>query len=363
MSFFVSSGSIRSTQLRNDFVPQLGLASGAATSGTLANGAVTSGSIASGSLCHFHLTPPADVDIFTFYGDGSDGSVHFDGTTTVLGHVPSGNTYTLIRNIWAKDIQLDFGVIIDTICYRLSSRGTLTWNGTIRNKGADGSSTSGFGGSGGLGVAGLGANSGGFYIGGGAGGNAGLGAATTRSGSTPLSTRVYGGGSGGRGGSVSSGPATGGLPIQTLSGGIVLSQDSSSLFTVPWNLLGLFATSGSFIAGGTGGGGGATQSNASGQGHGGGGGGGGGYLVVAAQRITGTSGTMDVTAGNGGNSISGAQDCGGGGGGGGVGIIFTQGPNVPYVLMLCSGGNGGSGGRSGGAGGAGTNGSGYIILN
>ena len=34
------------------------------------------------------------------YGDGSDGSVTFDGSTTILGLVPMGNAYTLQRDLF-----------------------------------------------------------------------------------------------------------------------------------------------------------------------------------------------------------------------------------------------------------------------
>jgi len=36
------------------------------------------------------------------FGDGSDGTVTFDGTSTVLGLVPSSSTYTLNRSIFCQ---------------------------------------------------------------------------------------------------------------------------------------------------------------------------------------------------------------------------------------------------------------------
>ena len=39
-----------------------------------------------------------------WFGDGSDGALVFDGSTTILGMVPSANVYTLTRNIFATNL-------------------------------------------------------------------------------------------------------------------------------------------------------------------------------------------------------------------------------------------------------------------
>src|SRR5919108_5908125 len=80
------------------------------------------------------------------FGDGSDGAVTFDGTTTVLGLVPSLNTYTMNRSIFCTNITINASVIIKTNGYRIFCAGTLTNNGTISNAGAVGSNASGING-------------------------------------------------------------------------------------------------------------------------------------------------------------------------------------------------------------------------
>jgi len=52
------------------------------------------------------LVAQAGLDIGMF-GDGSDGAVTFDGTTTVLGLVPSSMIYTLNRSIFCGTITIN----------------------------------------------------------------------------------------------------------------------------------------------------------------------------------------------------------------------------------------------------------------
>src|SRR5437870_292192 len=90
------------------------------------------------------------------FGDGSDGAVTFDGSSTVLGLVPSSSTYTLNRSIFCSAITVNGGVTIRTAGYRIFCTGTLTNSGTITNAGAAGSNNSGTSGvAGGPSIAGI----------------------------------------------------------------------------------------------------------------------------------------------------------------------------------------------------------------
>ena len=69
---------------------------------------------------------PAWADLLGFYGDGSDGSLNFDGAATVLGMAPSGGVYTFTREVFATDVTVGSGVRLALESYGLYVRGTLT---------------------------------------------------------------------------------------------------------------------------------------------------------------------------------------------------------------------------------------------
>src|ERR1051325_1887440 len=52
-------------------------------------------------------------------GDGSDSSVTFDGTSTILGLVPSSSVYTLTRDLYTSALTVNTGVSIVTSNYRI----------------------------------------------------------------------------------------------------------------------------------------------------------------------------------------------------------------------------------------------------
>src|ERR1043166_3260806 len=79
------------------------------------------------------------------FGDGSDGAVIFDGTTAVLGLVPSASAYTLNRSIFCSSITINGSVKIKTAGYKIFCTGTLTNNGTITNEATLGGNASGSG--------------------------------------------------------------------------------------------------------------------------------------------------------------------------------------------------------------------------
>lgn len=74
------------------------------------------------------------------FGDGSDGSVTCDGTTTILGMAPSSNIYTMTRDLYFINLTINTGVILRTAGYRIFGTGTLTQvtTGKFENKGSAG---------------------------------------------------------------------------------------------------------------------------------------------------------------------------------------------------------------------------------
>lgn len=235
------------------------------------------------------------------YGDGSNGSVDFDGSTTILGLVPAASVYTMDKDIFCININVQSGVTLNTNGYRIFGTGTLTNAGTIHNNGNPGV---GF-------VAGTATSSGnslGSGAAGGTGGNAGNGAAGSNS-------TTSGGGAGAAGGNSGAGQSAGAAGTVTAPGA---QYGGSQIFKgfYPTRITGLlFSGSGNAYAnGGAGGsGGGGQQANS-----GGGGGSGGGSLLIASYAIVNT-GTISANGGDGGNG--GGVNSGGGGGGGG-GIVY-----------------------------------------
>lgn len=69
------------------------------------------------------------------FGSGADGAVTFDGSTTILGMVPSANVYTMTRDIHCTNITINTGVTVRKAGYRMYSTGTLGGSGTISNNG------------------------------------------------------------------------------------------------------------------------------------------------------------------------------------------------------------------------------------
>lgn len=262
------------------------------------------------------------------YGDGSDGAVVFDGTSTVLGLVPSSSTYTLTRDIFTASCVVDSGVSIRTQGYRVFCTGTLTNNGTIGYYLPGANSSSGIAGGTGLTFSSKGAP----------GGNGGTGA-----GAAGQSAGSGFGGAGGAGGSGSGGANAGG------AGGTVTAPSPSygSWRALPTALNGFYASSGSatgvFSLGGGGGAGGGDGTN-----KGGGGGGSGGPVPVYAKTIAG-AGVLEAVGGNGSVGLGGNSGAGGGGGGGLVLVISASvvAGAVPGQTINVAGGSGGEGSGTG----------------
>lgn len=263
------------------------------------------------------------------FGDGSDGSATFDGTTTVIGLVPASNVYTMVRDIFCTSITINSGVTLKTGGYRIFCAGTVTNNGTIGIGGNAGGATGTAGGSGPGGTLG-----GGKAGGAGATGN---GSAGTNAATSP------GCGAGGAGGG--SGANTGG-------GGGTSGNSANTFFyrTQPGGVSFISAGALSAYQGAAGGGGGAGDGTNSG----GGGGGGGPNIMIAAYTVNNGSGSILANGGAGGTPTAGNTG-GGGGGGGGVIIVYTLSAWTAGTTNVAGGAAGGHAG-TGVSGNAGNNG-------
>lgn len=253
-------------------------------------------------------SPPAGLGV---YGDGSDGAILWDGTTTRLSMVPSGSTYTLTRDVFLNGSTINSGVTIITNGYRIFDAGTLTNNGTIQWNGNAGS-----GATGGAAINNTNASINASTSSSGSPGTKGGNGSTSGAGAIGTAATTVGfGGAGGAGGAGAAGggiagtlttPAAGQSPPRALPYAVMVATTNSGATTT--------------IAGGTGGGGGSGDgTHAAGSG-----GGGGGLVMVAARAISGT-GTISANGGAGSNAAtSGTNSGGGGGGGGGVVIVISS---------------------------------------
>lgn len=276
------------------------------------------------------------------FGDGSDGNVVFDGTSTVLGLAPSTGVYTLTRNIYPKQATVSGagtrvkGAAFEVIC----SESLLVGAGAQLD--ADGNA-------GALAVAGAAITAqvlGGSFSGG-AGGNGGAGANGTNA-------TTSGGGAGGNGGAGTGGHSggTGGtLTAPTAAQGGLPRVATTALLGQVIGNGGLTLVKGG--AGGAGGGDDATP-NA-----GGGGGGGGGVLVIAAPIIT-IQGRISARGGAGAAGTAG--NAGGGGGGGGGCLVIVARAVTNSGTLDAAGGAGGAASGTGTAGSAGSAGNVIQVL-
>lgn len=273
--------------------------------------------------------------VLPVYGDGSDGAITFDGSTTHTFATLNGSTYTLTRDIFATTITVNSSIIVITAGYRVFANSSLTVNGELHNDGSAGSGTTA--GAGGLG---------GFFKAGNAGA-AGLGTGSAGAvGAVPPSptTNTWVGGLGGKGamGRASNTTFTGGM---ITSANVTVPADADGGNKVPSNFVNYLTR---YVVGATnwqmtpsiGGGSGAKSATGSTPaGTSGAGGGGGGICFVAAPVISG-SGTISADGGAGGNA-TGANGNFGGGGGGGGGIMCMI-AKTSTITPTADGGAGGT---------------------
>lgn len=323
----------------------------------------------------------------SWYGDGSDGAVTADGSTTVtcLG-APTSSTYTMTRDCYFTTLTINSSVIVKNAGFRILAQTSITSTGTIRDSGGAGgaggnasgtnSSTGGTLGSGGTdGVGGSLATPPG--VGGGKAGTTGTTGAGTAgsagsagSGATAKLQSVAGAGAaGGNGGTGSSGAGGTGGAGGTVGAGTVTKDfpheaiRAACLCSATGNLY--QSTDGNGGGGSGASGGGDGTNNGGGGGGSGGNGGHGGNVVLISPTITlNSSSVIDVSGGTGANGGHGGTpttgNCGGGGGGAG-----GSGGNAGVIARVyqtltnngtdtITGGNGGTGGALGSGVGTGT---------
>jgi hypothetical protein len=328
------------------------------------------------------------------FGDGSDGAVTADGTTTVtcLG-APSGSTYTMTRDCYFTTLTVNSGVTVKTVSNRLLATTSITNSGTISNAGNTGGGGGGASGTNKATGGTAGSNSSVVVagslvspvqaVGGRTGANGGTGVGSNGTNGTIgnsagfalTSSTGNAGAAGGTGGAsgASGGNNSGGTGGTAASGGpSVLAHYSPHEVSVAKNIYDPAANalqpSGGNGGSGSGASGGGDATNSGGGGGGSGGGGGqGGFIVMISPTITLNAGSViNVSGGTGGVGGAGGTpttgNCGGGGGGaggdGGNGGILVR----IYSTLTNNGtdnvaaGTGGTGGALGTGVGTGTNG-------
>jgi len=269
------------------------------------------------------------------YGDGSDGALVYDGTTTVLGMAPVATVYTLTRDILATSITVNGGATIKTVGFRLGASSTALNNGTIHNGGNAAA----------LSVAGTAVADGSYGLNGeegGAGGMNGNGADGVAQATSP-----NGPGAGGIGGAATN---TGGASGTAVASAATVGSVKSIAAILAGASLGVSPVA--FAGGGGGGGGAGVDASAVG----GGGGAGGGCLLITAFRLI-NNGTIHCNGGAGAAGSGTTASGGGAGGGGGYLAILTKHGIAGSGAITANGGAGGLGthtGANGAAGAAGT---------
>ena len=242
----------------------------------------------------------------------------FDGVSTVLGLTPIAGAYTMDQDIFALNMTVDAGAVVNTNGFRIYVAQTLTVvaTGFIQNNGGNGD---------GDGIPGLGAPTN-NVLGGGDGGTGGLNA----NGDPGVNVAFYPSRSIGNGGN-------GGNAVTNLGGAGGTGEQQTGFGTY---MVGTMAI-GDSVSGGAGGGGGGGDAAS----QGGGGGGGAGVIVICAQHIIAPANAIRALGGSGGN---GGGISGGGGGGCGGTIIIVTNDNATPTFDL----SGGAGGAAGGGGGS-----------
>jgi hypothetical protein len=294
--------------------------------------------------------------VFGLFGDGSDGPIHFDGIATItLGNngqtiVPSGNVYTLPRDIFPTTVVIDAGVAVNAAGFFIFAKTSANGPGTILcNGGAGGNGTTAGG------AGGAGAFAGGRYNNAGLLGVAGSIAQGTIgliNNGAPNPSPIGGGGaaSGGNGTKANAsgaGGSSGGFAGGAGTGNNTSGANAGGYKVLDIVILGVGSGGTRFILTGCSGGSGAGNASVGG----GGSGAGGGYVGLFTPVVLGPL-TLQANGGNGGNGSTGGNSGGGGGGGGGYAFLLAiiGGSNVTIQV------NGGTGGLGHGTGTNGGNG-------
>lgn len=267
------------------------------------------------------------------YMDGADGAVDFDGANTFLFATLSGSTYTLKRNIYCTDMDVQSGITLLPDGFVIYGNGTLTNDGTIHFNGANASGSSAgtapasnvrplpVGLAGGAGV-GIGAAAAAGSIGA-QGSNSLMISFGGRGASAFLTATTH---QGRAGGLFSQHPGS----TNNNLGGTRLYKNWVMLTTKPIALINI----------GAGGGGGGKSAVGTSCQSGGGGASGNAVLIIFKDIIN--TGTISANGGNGGNATGTAANAGGGGGGSGGVVHLVYNSLDDTGTISAAGGNGGT---------------------
>ncbi|HEY3998919.1 MAG TPA: hypothetical protein VGO93_08660, partial [Candidatus Xenobia bacterium] len=209
---------VRTDATANTSVTITTLLAGDSVSGSsslLLNGAWATAVLQSNGVSTWVATaqaPQAQNGARGIYGNGADGALTYDGTTTILGVAPSSSTYTLNRDVYGTTVTVNSGVTIKTNGFRIFANVALLVSGTVQNNGGAG----GNGSSGTAGAAGAATSS--NTLGNGGAGKAG--ASGSAAGTAGGSVTAALGGAGGAGGSATNaGGAAGTVTAPTAAQG------------------------------------------------------------------------------------------------------------------------------------------------
>jgi hypothetical protein len=304
-----------------------------------------------------------------WYGDGSDGDVALDGTNTFSWATKNGGTYALNRPVYANNIVVSNGAVINPNGYHLYVRGTLTGALKVYSNGGNGGNGGLYNTGGTAGTAAHGAGSLPAVLAGKAGQGSGGGVGLTGNTQTSCDTNAALPGAAGGAGGVADGYPT---PLDGGAGGTVskLTFSDRSIMSLLTMRLQIGPTLGQWNL--HGGGGSGAPGRGSIYGAGGGSGGNGGNSVICVRDVL-AGASIDQqckggTGGGGGGIAPNEADNGGGGGGaggsGGVAICL-YGRNAGTITQSVAGGTGGPGGTgfegNGQAGGNGPSGLAVLI--
>jgi hypothetical protein len=254
-------------------------------------------------------------------GDGSDGALLFNGTSKVIGLTPSGNEYTLTRDVSATTIVVSPGVTIKPAGFRIRATIGVSGEGLIADNGTAAA----------VAVAGAAlAEAGTLTRSSGAGG---AGEVTTAKAGGNVTAAL--GGAGGKGGEGKSGNTGGTGGTATATEAKLGSVHSPSFVNNGFVSSGAGATKPTGGAGGGGGTGDGTRK-------GGGGGGGGGVVYICTPKISGSL-SIEAAGGAGGAGEAGGEAGGGAGGGGGAIILACAESVSSTVTTNVAGGAAGAG--------------------
>lgn len=297
-----------------------------------------------------------------WFGDGSDGAHHFDGSTAIMGVTPGTQDGVTQVYHFTTDVNFAGGTVVDagvTLWFencRMFCNGSLTNNGHIHNDGRPGVGRGG-GSNSNSRVYSAGNGSGGSGSNGDGNGGAGSGSGTAIDSWTAQSAAASG--ANGAGNGQGGGGGTGGSNAGGVSGAIALAGTDERL-NIIIRLNGRSPVGSTVYTHGSGGGGGGVSGPAT-SGQGGGGGAGGCWFFVGVKEFLGTGSVTCCGGAGGAPTLVDSTGAGGGAGGGGGVLTVIYGSNPGPNTFSAAGGAGHAGVGGGVAGGTGSTGSLYTL--